>query len=183
MEFRVKDAIIETLQGDITKVRVDAIVNAANSELMGGGGVDGAVHKAGGPSLMAELNKIRPENGCPTGSAVVTAAGNLPAKHVLHAVGPVWHGGGKREPDLLASAYSTSMELAAGKKAKTISFPAISTGVYGYPVEKAAPIALKTVADFLAAGGSGIERAVFVLFSAGDLSVYESALKSLTGKY
>lgn len=167
------------VQGDITKVAVDAIVNAANSELAGGGGVDGAIHRAGGPSLMAELDRIRPKQGCPTGSAVLTGAGELPAKYVVHAVGPVWRGGGFGEPDLLALAYATSLGLAAGKGAATVSFPAISTGVYGYPLEKAAPVAVGAVARFLRGPATSVREVVFVLFDARSYRVFEDALRAL----
>lgn len=139
--------IITFIQGDITIQHVDAIVNAANASLAGGGGVDGAIHRAGGPSLMQELReKYR---GCPTGSAVITSAGNLHAKYVIHAVGPRWSGGAHGEPELLASAYRASLELARDHHCKTVAFPSISTGIYGYPVERAAPVALQTVRQFV----------------------------------
>jgi O-acetyl-ADP-ribose deacetylase (regulator of RNase III) len=162
---------VEVVQGDITTIAVDAIVNAANEGLRGGGGVDGAIHRAGGPAIMAECVRL---GGCPTGDARPTTAGDLPARHVIHAVGPVWHGGGGREDDLLASAYRRSVEVAAELGCESISFPAISTGIYGFPIERAAPIALaaaRTAAE--AAGGDW--RLVFVLFSAGDLEVYRAA--------
>jgi len=178
-ELAIGASRIRLLTGDITKVPADAVVNAANSRLAGGGGVDGAIHRAGGPSLMAELDRIRPRGGCPTGQAIATGAGALPAKWVIHAVGPVWRGGGRGESELLASAYQASLKLAAERGARVVAFPSISTGVYGYPVEQAAPVALKAVADFLAAGQSPIKEAVFVLFAPGTLAAYAAALRAL----
>src|SRR5690349_17480552 len=138
------DPRIRVERGDITRIRVDAIVNAANQSLAGGGGVDGAIHRAGGPSLMQELDEIRArEGGCPTGSAVVTGAGKLPAKFVFHAVGPVWRGGSRGEAEQLAGCYRTCLELARERAVRTISFPSISTGIYGYPIEAAAKIAIR----------------------------------------
>jgi O-acetyl-ADP-ribose deacetylase (regulator of RNase III) len=168
---------IELVQGDITRVAADAIVNAANSALAGGGGVDGAIHRAGGPAIMADLER-RYGRGrhCPTGSAVASEAGNLPAKWVIHAVGPIWRGGSAGEPDLLASAYRTSMRLAAELGATSIAFPSISTGVYGYPVDLAAQIAIDTVSDVLAMEPGSIERVTFVLFSRDALEVFEDVL-------
>ena len=182
MEISVAGATIRLLQGDITAVPADAIVNAANSELVGGGGVDGAIHRAGGPAIMLELNRIRPRGGCPAGSAVATKAGNLPAKHVLHAVGPIWRGGGFSEPELLASAYASSLRLAAERGARSVSFPSLSTGAYGYPVEKAAPVALEAVASFLRAAPTSIREAVFVLFDQPTLRAYEKAMKALEAR-
>src|SRR5205807_174761 len=130
---------IEVRQGDITRIAVDAMANAANTTLAGGGGVDGAIHRAGGPAIMRELDAIRAERGgCPTGSAVATGAGKLPAQYVFHAVGPVWHGGDRGEPELLAGCYRACLALARERGVRTISFPSISTGVYGYPLEPAA---------------------------------------------
>jgi O-acetyl-ADP-ribose deacetylase (regulator of RNase III) len=168
---------ISLVAGDITKVAADAIVNAANSALVGGGGVDGAIHRAGGPAIMADLER-RYGRGrhCPTGSAVVSEAGNLPARWVIHAVGPIWRGGSAGEPDLLASAYRTSMRLAAELGATSIAFPSISTGVYGYPVDLAAQIAIDTVSDVLAMEPGSIERVTFVLFSRDALEVFEDVL-------
>ncbi len=171
----VGNSIIELVQGDITRQQVDAIVNAANSRLAGGGGVDGAIHRAGGPSIMKECRAI---GGCPTGEAVITTGGNLPARHVIHAVGPVYRNGVSGEPQLLASAYRNSLRLADSHGLKTIAFPSISTGAYGYPVAEAARIALSTVIDYLR-GTTSLERVIFVLFSSGDLSVYEKALQTL----
>ncbi|MCX5796473.1 MAG: O-acetyl-ADP-ribose deacetylase [Elusimicrobia bacterium] len=178
-ELAVGAARIRLMPGDITKVPADAVVNAANSRLAGGGGVDGAIHCAGGPSIMAELDRVRPRGGCPAGSAVATGAGALAAKWVIHAVGPVWRGGGGKEADLLASAYRTSLALAAERGARTVAFPSISTGVYGYPVDQAAAVALRAVADFLAAGAGSIGEAVFVLFDPGTYSAYAAALDGL----
>jgi len=154
--------------GDITTIRVDAIVNAANSGLRGGGGVDGAVHRAGGPAIMRELDEIRANSGgCPTGSAVVTTAGALPAQHVFHAVGPIYRDGQHGEPAHLASCYRKCLELAEEHGVRTISFPAISTGVYGYPVEEAAAIAVDTIAQHLRRPESGVRDVLLVLFEQG----------------
>lgn len=141
---------IELIKGDITRLNVDAIVNAANSSLMGGGGVDGAIHRAGGPAILDECRKIvAGQGGCPTGEAVITTAGNLPAKFVIHTVGPVWNGGSKNEAQKLASCYYNSLELAAQNGCSSVAFPNISTGIYGYPKEEAARIAVETVSDYL----------------------------------
>ena len=172
--------ILKLVQGDITKVPVDAIANAANSALGGGGGVDGAIHRAGGPAIMAELDRIRAEIGhCPTGSAVATTAGDLPARYVFHAVGPVYKDGFSGESRLLTWTYNACMKLAAEHGVTSISFPSISTGVYGYPVEDAAPIALKAVAAHLMAGGSPVEEAIFVLFDEATYEAYSQALRAL----
>ncbi len=183
MKTEIKFANGKTLRlvkGDITKVPSEAIVNAANSALRGGGGVDGAIHRAGGPAIMEELNKIRVEIGrCPTGSAVATTAGNLPAKYVFHAVGPVYQGGAKGEAELLASAYDTCMTLANERSVRSITFPSISTGVYGYPVKDAAPIALRTVARHLEAGDTSVQEAAFILFDQGTFEAYGEALPAL----
>ncbi len=159
---------IELRLGDITKFPVDAIVNAANSGLRGGGGVDGAIHRAGGPSLMQEL---RAYHGCPTGSAVVTGAGSLPAKYVFHAVGPIYKDGRTSEPEQLASAYRTCIQLGQERGVQSISFPSISTGVYGYPVEEAARIAIETVRT------ANIPLVLFVLFDERTFKAYEAALE------
>src|SRR3954468_4409980 len=146
----VAAAELELQIGDITKIAVDAIVNAANSMLAGGGGVDGAIHRAGGPSLMAELDEIRAKIGsCPTGSAVVTGAGRLPAKYVFHAVGPRYRDGHQNEPELLKSCYTTCLDLASERNLESISFPSISTGIYGYPISEAASIAIGSVKTWL----------------------------------
>jgi O-acetyl-ADP-ribose deacetylase (regulator of RNase III) len=153
------------VRGDITRIPADAIVNAANSDLAGGGGVDGAIHRAAGPSVMAEL-RARHGSGCPTGSAVITGAGDLPARWVIHAVGPIWRGGGAGEAELLASAYRTSLALAEEVGARAVTFPAISCGIYGYPLIEGARIAVETVAGHLRDAARSLERATFVLFSA-----------------
>jgi O-acetyl-ADP-ribose deacetylase (regulator of RNase III) len=172
---------IRLLEGDITKITADAIVNAANSALAGGGGVDGAIHRAGGPEIMQELDRIRPSIGgrCPTGSAVVTAAGRLPARFVFHAVGPIYRDGRQNEPELLASCYRTCLRMAGERNLKTITFPSISTGVYGYPIDEAAPLAIRTVAEHLMNQSSGIEEVTFVLFGRAAYAAYEAALKTV----
>jgi O-acetyl-ADP-ribose deacetylase (regulator of RNase III) len=165
-------------EGDITKVAADAIVNAANASLAGGGGVDGAIHRAGGPSIMEELNGIRAKIGrCETGSAVATAAGALPARYVFHAVGPVYRDGRHGEPDRLRSCYRTCLAMAEERGIKIISFPAISTGVYGYPIADAARIAIDEVRQHLIREDVTVERAIFVLFGRGAYDAYAAALK------
>jgi O-acetyl-ADP-ribose deacetylase (regulator of RNase III) len=159
--------------GDITKIRVDAIVNAANAGLRGGGGVDGAVHRAGGPAIMRELDAIRMNaGGCPTGSAVATGAGSLPAQYVFHAVGPVYEDGRQDEPKDLASCYRKCLELAEQHGVRTISFPAISTGAYGYPLEEAAAVALDTVGTHLEQPECAVRDVLFVLFDQGTYDVH-----------
>ena len=173
-------AQIEVVQGDITKVLVDAIVNAANSSLMGGGGVDGAIHRAAGPALLEECRKIaaakRNEAACPTGEAVITGAGNLPVKHIIHTVGPVWHGGGQGEPELLVSCYRKSLLLAQEVGLTSIAFPNISTGVYGYPRDKAAAAAVKAVMETLPSAPA-VKRVVFVCFDGENYSLYKELLE------
>jgi len=176
MEAKIKNSIIRLTQGDITKQKVDAIVNAANSRLAGGGGVDGAIHRAGGPKIMEECKK---HNGCPTGTAVITTGGNLSAKYVIHTVGPVYQNGTSGEPELLQSAYLNCLKLAEKKSIKTIAFPSISTGVYGYPIKEASALALETVVSCLK-GNTCIERVEFILFSLKDYNVYCSALKDVS---
>lgn len=178
MEVRIDSCTISLVRGDITLEETDAIVNAANSRLAGGGGVDGAIHRAGGPTIMEECRKI---GGCPTGSAVITTGGNLKARHVIHAVGPIYRGGNSGESELLASAYRKSLEIAKDKGLKSIAFPSISTGAYGYPIEEAARIALNTVAEFLREHGAP-SHVRFVLFSERDLEVYKRALGEIEGK-
>jgi len=175
MKIMIGSVALELHQGDITRLAVDAIVNAANSRLAGGGGVDGAIHRAGGPAIMAECRAI---GSCPTGGAVITTAGRLSARWVIHAVGPVYRDGKRGEPELLEGAYRASLQLAGEHGAKSIAFPSISTGVYGYPIEKAAPIALAAVERHLQEPSS-LERVVFVLFSAADYSVYERLLAGI----
>jgi O-acetyl-ADP-ribose deacetylase (regulator of RNase III) len=169
---------IQLVQGDITREQVDAIVNAANSALAGGGGVDGAIHAASGPTLMDETKALYPD-GCPTGSAVATTAGRLDAKYVFHAVGPIWAGGGKSEPEQLAAAYRTCLALAREHNCDSIAFPAISTGVYGYPIDMAAETALGVVRDVLVEHQR--PRLVrFVLFSVGAYGAFARVLESMT---
>ncbi|MFN0247408.1 MAG: O-acetyl-ADP-ribose deacetylase [Kofleriaceae bacterium] len=163
---------IELLVGDITKLAVDAIVNAANAAMSGGGGVDGAIHRAAGPDLLAACRLV---GRCPTGEARITDGFRLPAKKVIHAVGPVWDGGGYREPELLAAAYRNSLRLAVENGLKTIAFPSISTGIYGFPIEKAAPIAVREVMAALELEPT-IERVVFCCFSDEDADVYRKVL-------
>jgi O-acetyl-ADP-ribose deacetylase len=164
--------VIELIRGDITEQRVDAIVNAANSSLLGGGGVDGAIHRAAGPELLAECRLL---GGCGTGDAKATGGGTLPARYVIHTVGPVWHGGGEGEADLLASCHRRALEVAAALGCRTVAFPAVSTGVYGYPVELAASVAVAAVREALT---PPVELVRFVLFSAGHLDAFERALSS-----
>jgi len=180
-EFYVGHVKIRLIKGDITEIEADAIVNAANSSLMGGGGVDRAIHCKGGPKILEECKHIRKTQwpkGLSTGKAVITTGGNLEAKHVIHTVGPVWQGGSKGEPQLLAEAYRNSLTLAVSKGLKSIAFPSISTGAYGYPIEKACRIALLTVKDFLTRDDK-LEEVIFVLFTDHDLEVYKSAAKEL----
>lgn len=174
----MKKGRIEVVLGDITKEKVDAIVNAANSGLRGGGGVDGAIHRAGGPAIMAECRKL---GGCPTGDAKITTGGNLPAKYVIHAVGPVYRDGKHGEPELLKSCHVRSLEIAREKKLKSIAFPAISCGVYGYPVEEAAPLALGTVNEFLQQHGD-IELVRFVLFTPDVYEAFKAALDHIAAQ-
>jgi len=171
------DRLLKLVVGDITLVTADAIVNAANSALAGGGGVDGAIHRAGGPSIMQDLDRIRgTRGGCATGSAVVTGAGRLSARFVFHAVGPVYRGGKHGEAELLASCYRTCLTLAEEHAVPTIAFPSISTGVYGYPVGEAARIALREVTQHLQQETTRLIEVKFVLFSEADYQVYASCL-------
>jgi O-acetyl-ADP-ribose deacetylase (regulator of RNase III) len=166
-------------EGDITRIPVDAMCNAANSALAGGGGVDGAIHRAGGPAIMRELDAIRRvQGGCPTGSAVATGAGNLPAKFVFHAVGPVYRDGTRGEPELLAGCYRKCLELAVERGVETISFPAISTGIYGYPQKDAAEIAIREVKLHLDSGETPVQTTIFVLFGEVAFDIYARALSS-----
>ena len=165
------------MQADITTLPVDAIVNAANSALVGGGGVDGAVHRAGGPEIMRELSERY--DGCPTGGAVVTGAGRLPAKAVIHAVGPRWRGGEHGEADLLASAYRSAFALARDHGHATLAAPSISTGIYGFPIERAAPIALSEARDALEEPETSITEITFALFSPADVRAFVRTLENL----
>jgi O-acetyl-ADP-ribose deacetylase (regulator of RNase III) len=165
---------IALVQGDITKQEVDAIVNAANSSLLGGGGVDGAIHRAGGPAILAECRLL---GGCDTGDAKATTAGDLPARHVIHSVGPVWQGGDQGEAELLASCHRRSLEVAAGLGCRTVAFPAISTGIYRFPVARAAAIALTSSLEELERHRE-IERVTFVLFSSEHLDAFTRALRA-----
>ncbi|SDL85258.1 O-acetyl-ADP-ribose deacetylase (regulator of RNase III), contains Macro domain [Catalinimonas alkaloidigena] len=167
---------IRVEKGDITKMEVDAIVNAANSSLRGGGGVDGAIHRAGGPAIMADLDKIRArQGGCGVGEAVITGGGRLPAQHVIHTVGPVWNGGHKGEPEKLAQAYRNSLRLAAEHGARTVAIPNISTGIYGYPKREAAEVALQEVKAFGENPGP-VETVIFVCFDEENYQLYQQAL-------
>ena len=168
---------IELIRGDITEQDTDAIVNAANTSLLGGGGVDGAIHRAGGPAILSECRRL---GGCATGDAKITTGGRLKARHVIHTVGPVYRDGKRGEPELLASAYRRSLEVASEHGLRRVAFPSISTGVYSYPVDDAARIALRTVADYLRAHDD-IELVRFVLFSDRDLSVYQEAAREILG--
>jgi len=163
---------IELKQGDITKLEVDAIVNAANTSLLGGGGVDGAIHRAAGPGLIDECRAL---GGCKTGDAKITKGYSLPAKHIIHTVGPVWSGGKRKEPELLKSCYRRSLELAAEKGVKSIAFPSISTGAYRFPIEKASRIAVDTVKAYLE-GKPVVEKVIFVCFGERNLQVYKNIL-------
>ncbi len=179
MQVRINKSVLEIVQGDITQQATDAVVNAANSSLMGGGGVDGAIHRAGGPAILEECKQIVKKIGrLPTGEAVITTAGRMPAKYVIHTVGPVYRGGKSGEPEKLANAYRNSLKLAAEKGLKSVSFPSISTGAYGYPVDEAARIALSTVMDFLRENDQ-IELVRFVLFDDRTFAAYQKALNQL----
>ncbi len=178
MKVKINRQTLELRCGDITLEEVDAVVNAANSRLAGGGGVDGAIHRRGGPAIMEETDRRYPD-GCPTGSAVISGAGNLPAKYVIHAVGPVWSGGRRGEAEQLASAYRRCFELAVENDCQSIALPALSTGAYGYPIDQAARIALGAAIDFLSKRGApALVR--FVLFTEGAYGAFAAALEDLT---
>ncbi len=178
MQFDVAGKTLLLLEGDITKVPADAIVNAANSSLVGGSGVNGAILAAGGPSIMAELDEVRAaRGGCSTGGAVATAAGELPARWLIHCVGPIYENGRQGEPDLLTSSYRSALRLAQEKGAKTVTLPAISTGVYGYPIHEAAEIALSSVARTLRSERCTIEQVTFVLFGSAAYDAFAQAAR------
>jgi O-acetyl-ADP-ribose deacetylase len=179
MEFQVGNAILELVKGDITEIEADAIVNAANATLLGGGGVDAAIHHRGGPKILEECKRLRATewpDGLPTGCAAITSGGNLKAKHVVHTVGPIWHGGFYEEAKLLKQAYRSSLKLAVTYGLKTVAFPSISTGAYGYPIEEASRVAVGAVKDFLEKEDK-LERVSFVLFSDRDFEVYLKIVK------
>ena len=183
MEAKINKTKVSIIQGDITRQSADAIVNAANSSLMGGGGVDGAIHRAGGPAILDECKQIVAKQGrLPTGKAVITTGGNLKAKYVIHTVGPFWHGGNKNEAELLQSAYFECLRLATENKLASISFPSISTGAYGYPVEEAAKVALSTEVSFLKEQDTSLKEVVFVLFDSRTYESYLSALQEAIGR-
>lgn len=182
MEVIVNKTKLALVQGDITQQQTDAIVNAANSSLMGGGGVDGAIHRAGGPTILEECKQIVARQGrLSPGKAVITSGGRLSARYVIHTVGPVWHGGRSGEPGLLTSAYTESLKLAVARGLRSLSFPSISTGAYGYPEELAAPVALGAVIDFLRQDET-LQQVVFVLFDARTYRTYAQALERLLPK-
>ena len=175
MEIKINETVIVLVCGDITKETTDAIVNAANERLAGGAGVDGAIHSAGGPTIMAECHQI---GGCPTGQAVITTAGKLKAKYVIHTVGPIYHGGSKGEADLLQNAYRNSLKLAQEKRLQSISFPAISCGIYGYPQDEAARLAMKTCIEF-ARENTGIKLIRHILFNRKIYDIFSAELKKM----
>lgn len=175
MKVNINKSILELIEGDITEQETDAIVNAANSSLLGGGGVDGAIHRTGGIKILEECKKL---GGCPTGEARITTGGKLKARHVIHTVGPIYSGGKQRESELLANAYKNSLNLASKYKLKSVSFPSISTGAYSYPINEASTIALKTVIDYLKTY-TDIELVRFVLYGQKAYQVYEQSLQEL----
>jgi len=180
METLINQARLSLIRGDITQQDTAAIVNAANPGLMGGGGVDGAIHRAGGPAILEECKQIVTKQGrLPTGKAVITTGGNLKATHVVHTVGPIWHGGDRNEAELLASAYHESLKLAAERNLTSISFPSVSTGAYGYPLDQAARVALRAVASFLKEKPTSLKEVFFVLFDSSTYESYCSALNEL----
>jgi O-acetyl-ADP-ribose deacetylase (regulator of RNase III) len=178
MQVQVNHAVLELVEGDITEQDTDAIVNAANNTLLGGGGVDGAIHRAGGPAILAECQRL---GGCATGDAKITTGGRLRARHVIHTVGPVyWREGPERSGELLASAYRRSLEVAAANRLESVAFPSISTGAYGYPIEEAAQVALGAVMDYLEGQpGTSVRLVRFVLYGRQALGIYERALSEV----
>lgn len=182
-EVTIKQTKLSITQGDITKQTTNAIVNAANSSLMGGGGVDGAIHRAGGPAILEECKQIVAKQGrLPTGQAVITTGGNLKARYVIHTVGPVWHSGSSNEANLLASAYRESLKVAAEHNLTSVSFPSISTGAYGYPTGDAARVAIKAVASFLKEQKTSLKEVIFVLFDSRTYEAYSLALEEIRGE-
>lgn len=180
MKTQIAQTDLELIQGDITQAAVDAVVNAANSELIGGGGVDGAIRRAGGDAIEQACAEIRErEGGCPTGEAVITTGGNLHAKYVIHTVGPVWKGGNSGEPELLASCYKESLQLAVENGVQSVAFPSISTGIFGYPTEKAASVALTAVRDFVEQNDTAPASVQFILFDDATYTCYTDALHTL----
>ncbi len=182
MTLEISGVTLRLVQGDITNEAVEAIVNAANSSLMGGGGVDGAIHRRGGPAIVEACKVIRHEeypDGLPTGQAVTTTGGNLPAHHVIHTVGPIWRDGHQGEAGLLADAYRNSLEQAHQHGLRTVAFPSISTGIYGFPIERAAPLALGTAAEAVRRHPGAFDEIRFVLFSTPDFEVYRQALNTI----
>ncbi|OHC07732.1 MAG: O-acetyl-ADP-ribose deacetylase [Planctomycetes bacterium RIFOXYD2_FULL_41_16] len=175
VKVTINKSVLELVEGDITEQETDAIVNAANSSLLGGGGVDGAIHRAGGPKILEECRKL---GGCPTGEARITTGGNLKAKYVIHTVGPIYSGGKQREAELLTNAYKNSLSLASQYKLKSVAFPSISTGAYGYPVNEASMVALKTVINYFKTH-TDIELVRFVLFGLKAYQAYDKALQEL----
>ena len=180
MEFQVGNAKLELVIGDLTEFEADAIVNAANSTLLGGGGVDGAIHRKGGPQILEECKRLRATewpDGLPTGCATITSGGNLKSKYVIHTVGPIWRGGFQDEAKFLKQAYRSSLKLAVTNRLKTVAFPSISTGAYGYPVEEASRVAVSAVKEFLEKEDR-LEKVSFVLFSERDFEIYLKAAKT-----
>lgn len=179
MQKKINGTIIELLKGDITRLRVDAIVNAAKNSLMGGGGVDGAVHKAGGSEILRECEEIvKRQGGCPTGEAVITTAGNMPSKYVIHTVGPVWKGGYENEKQLLSNCYKNSLNIAVQNGIKSIAFPNISTGIYKFPKKEAGIIAVESVIEFLK-NDSSIENVIFACFGDENYEIYKNLIEAL----
>ena len=179
MQKKINGTVIELLKGDITMLRVDAIVNAAKNSLMGGGGVDGAIHKAGGPEILRECKEIVKRQGeCPTGEAVITTAGNMPSKYVIHTVGPVWKGGSEDEKQLLSNCYKNSLNIAVQNGIKSIAFPNISTGIYKFPKKEAGIIAVESVIEFLK-NESSIEKVIFACFGDENYEIYIKLIEAL----